>query len=257
MIKSKANKIKRYSRTIIKGEKYYLEQEFASIVASLLKGESFSIEDIDMIIDNVCERLDITREYRKQKDECEEKDSLDILLKALEEEKDEENTEKETEYNDSLSTIFNELLSDKEDGNNENGRDDETEKVSLDEYEAEKNFSDLLSLLVETFESPEQRITRKNAVANAKYKAGDKVKVRMDLEQNKSYGKNVFYGNSMEELKGKECEIKEVEYSHSHECCFYTLKECTKMKWWTEEMFELNNDKPKKAGRPRKTKKKE
>lgn len=60
-----------------------------------------------------------------------------------------------------------------------------------------------------------------------KYKVGDKVRVREDLEMYKDYG--IYPNKKMVELKGKVVEIENV-YSY-----FYSIKEDTY--YWTDEMF--------------------
>lgn len=63
-----------------------------------------------------------------------------------------------------------------------------------------------------------------------KYKVGDKVKIREDLEDGKEYGKD-FFVSEMNFLKGKTVIISDIEYD------FYKLKEDSG-KWnWTDEMF--------------------
>ena len=63
-----------------------------------------------------------------------------------------------------------------------------------------------------------------------KYKVGDKVRVRENLEVNKAYGKD-FFVSEMNFLKGKTVIISDIEYD------FYKLKEDSG-KWnWTDEMF--------------------
>lgn len=64
-----------------------------------------------------------------------------------------------------------------------------------------------------------------------KYKVGDKVKVREDLEIWKIYGTDVFI-DDMAELKGKEVTIKEVEPKFNS----YRIKETGYN--WTDDMFE-------------------
>ena len=63
-----------------------------------------------------------------------------------------------------------------------------------------------------------------------KYKVGDKVRVRKDLELGNKYGK-VLYISSMDEFKDKECVITNIDdlaYQLNNSGC-----------WWSEEMFEL------------------
>ena len=62
-----------------------------------------------------------------------------------------------------------------------------------------------------------------------KYKVGDKVRVRKDLEPGNKYGK-VLYISSMDEFKDKECVITNIDdlaYQLNNSGC-----------WWSEEMLE-------------------
>ena len=62
-----------------------------------------------------------------------------------------------------------------------------------------------------------------------KYKVGDKVRVRKDLEPGHKYGK-VLYISSMDEFKDKECVITNIDdlaYQLNNSGC-----------WWSEEMLE-------------------
>ena len=98
----------------------------------------------------------------------------------------------------------------------------------------------------------------KDIKASDKYKVGDKVIVRSDLEQGRRYGDNTFVGDNMEKLKGKKCEIERIDYIDSMDIYMYRLKECYGGYWWTDEMFEQTNDKNKKKtrrGRPKKLRK--
>lgn len=63
-----------------------------------------------------------------------------------------------------------------------------------------------------------------------KYKVGDKVRVREDLEVGKEYGNDIFI-KDMSLLKGEIVTISDIKYD------FYKLKEDSD-KWnWTDEMF--------------------
>ena len=66
-----------------------------------------------------------------------------------------------------------------------------------------------------------------------KYKAGDKVRVRKDLEQSKSYG-GVMVIDEMEELRGKFVTIEEC----FDWCNVYRIKDDGGDYNWTDEMFE-------------------
>ena len=63
-----------------------------------------------------------------------------------------------------------------------------------------------------------------------KYKIGDKVLVRLDLEVGKRYGNNSFV-SEMLSLRGKIATINNIM------CGFYLLEEDSAEKNWTEEMF--------------------
>ena len=63
-----------------------------------------------------------------------------------------------------------------------------------------------------------------------KYKIGDKVRVREDLEVGKEYG-NDYVINSMLSLKGKTVTICNIDDNE------YKIKEDFQKHWWTEEMF--------------------
>lgn len=65
----------------------------------------------------------------------------------------------------------------------------------------------------------------------AKYKVGDKVKVRKDLEVGVTYGADRFV-REMSDLRGKIITIKEVNLYDSE----YRIEEFRY--WWTDEMFE-------------------
>lgn len=67
-------------------------------------------------------------------------------------------------------------------------------------------------------------------INNMKYKIGDKVLVRLDLEVGKRYGNNSFV-SEMLSLRGKIATINNIMYG------FYLLKEDSAEKNWTEEMF--------------------
>ena len=62
-----------------------------------------------------------------------------------------------------------------------------------------------------------------------KYKVGDKVRVRKDLELDKKYG-DVLYSLDMDEFKNKECVITKVG--------FIAYKINNSDHWWSEEMLE-------------------
>ena len=65
-----------------------------------------------------------------------------------------------------------------------------------------------------------------------KYKVGDKVRVRSDLEESETYGDQTFV-KQMEKYKGKLVTISE---EHPR---FYYIKEDKDENWcWTDEMFE-------------------
>ena len=66
-----------------------------------------------------------------------------------------------------------------------------------------------------------------------KYKVGDKVRVRKDLELDKKYG-DVLYSLDMDEFKNKECVITKVG--------FIAYKINNSDRWWSEEMFEPVDD---------------
>ena len=66
-----------------------------------------------------------------------------------------------------------------------------------------------------------------------KYKVGDKVRVRKDLELDKKYG-NVLYSLDMDEFKNKECVITKVG--------FIAYKINNSVHWWSEEMLEPVDD---------------
>ena len=63
-----------------------------------------------------------------------------------------------------------------------------------------------------------------------KYKVGDKVRVREDLEVSKEYG-NDYVINSMLSLKGKIVTICNIDVDE------YKIKEDFQKHWWPEEMF--------------------
>lgn len=64
-----------------------------------------------------------------------------------------------------------------------------------------------------------------------KYKVGDKVKVKSDLEKNTSYGGKIFV-RDMAVYRGKNVEISKV---HDDAYC---IKESDRAWFWTDEMFE-------------------
>lgn len=64
-----------------------------------------------------------------------------------------------------------------------------------------------------------------------KYKVGDKVRVRSDLEKNTSYGGKIFV-RGMAVHRGKNVEISKV-----HDDAYY-IKESDREWFWTDEMFE-------------------
>ena len=63
-----------------------------------------------------------------------------------------------------------------------------------------------------------------------KYKVGDKVRVREDLEADNWYGKEIFV-SGMGCLKGKIVTISKIRYDK------YEIEEDNKIWWWTDEMF--------------------
>ena len=66
-----------------------------------------------------------------------------------------------------------------------------------------------------------------------KYKVGDKVRVRKDLELDKKYG-DVLYSLDMDEFKNKECVITKVG--------FIAYKINNSVHWWSEEMLKPVDD---------------
>ena len=62
-----------------------------------------------------------------------------------------------------------------------------------------------------------------------KYKVGDKVRVRKDLEPGNFYGKD-YYISSMDKFKGEECIITDI-WDQSYQINNFGY-------WWSEEMFE-------------------
>ena len=66
-----------------------------------------------------------------------------------------------------------------------------------------------------------------------KYKVGDKVRVRKDLELDKKYG-DVLYSLDMDKFKNKECVITKVG--------FIAYKINNSDHWWSEEMLEPVDD---------------
>ena len=67
-----------------------------------------------------------------------------------------------------------------------------------------------------------------------KYKVGDKVRVRKDLEPGNFYGKD-YYISSMDKFKGEKCVITEI-WDQSYQINDFGY-------WWSEEMFESVDDK--------------
>lgn len=63
-----------------------------------------------------------------------------------------------------------------------------------------------------------------------KYKVGDKVRVREDLEADNWYGKEIFV-SGMGCLKGKIVTISKIRYDK------YEIEEDNKIWWWSDEMF--------------------
>ena len=66
-----------------------------------------------------------------------------------------------------------------------------------------------------------------------KYKVGDKVRVRKDLEPGNFYGKD-YYISSMDKFKGEKCVITEI-WDQSYQINNFGY-------WWSEEMFESVDD---------------
>ena len=66
-----------------------------------------------------------------------------------------------------------------------------------------------------------------------KYKVGDKVRVRKDLEPGNFYGKD-YYISSMDKFKGEKCVITEI-WDQSYQINNFGY-------WWSEEMFESIDD---------------
>lgn len=66
-----------------------------------------------------------------------------------------------------------------------------------------------------------------------KYKIGDKVRVRKDLEPGNFYGKD-YYISSMDRFKGEKCVITEI-WDQSYQINNFGY-------WWSEEMFESVDD---------------
>ena len=66
-----------------------------------------------------------------------------------------------------------------------------------------------------------------------KYKVGDKVRVRKDLEPGNFYGKD-YYISSMDKFKGEKCVITEI-WDQSYQINNFSY-------WWSEEMFESVDD---------------
>ena len=66
-----------------------------------------------------------------------------------------------------------------------------------------------------------------------KYKVGDKVRVRKDLEPGNFYGKD-YYISSMDKFKGEKCVITDI-WDQSYQIDNFGY-------WWSEEMFESVND---------------
>ena len=66
-----------------------------------------------------------------------------------------------------------------------------------------------------------------------KYKVGDKIRVRKDLEPGNFYGKD-YYISSMDKFKGEKCVITEI-WDQSYQINNFGY-------WWSEEMFESIDD---------------
>ena len=66
-----------------------------------------------------------------------------------------------------------------------------------------------------------------------KYKVGDKVRVRKDLEPGNFYGKG-YYISSMDKFKGEKCVITEI-WDQSYQINNSEF-------WWTDEMLEPVNE---------------
>ena len=66
-----------------------------------------------------------------------------------------------------------------------------------------------------------------------KYKVGDRVRVRKDLEPGNFYGKD-YYISSMDKFKGEKCVITEI-WDQSYQINDFGY-------WWSEEMFESVDD---------------
>ena len=66
-----------------------------------------------------------------------------------------------------------------------------------------------------------------------KYKVGDKVRVRKDLEPGNFYGKD-YYISSMDKFKGEKCVITHI-WDQSYQINNFGY-------WWSEEMFESVDD---------------
>ena len=66
-----------------------------------------------------------------------------------------------------------------------------------------------------------------------KYKIGDKVRVKKDLEPGNFYGKD-YYISSMDKFKGEKCVITEI-WDQSYQINNFGY-------WWSEEMFESVDD---------------
>ena len=66
-----------------------------------------------------------------------------------------------------------------------------------------------------------------------KYKVGDKVRVRKDLEPGNFYGKD-YYISGMDKFKGEKCVITEI-WDQSYQINNFGY-------WWSEEMFESIDD---------------
>ena len=86
----------------------------------------------------------------------------------------------------------------------------------------------------------EEKKEKKENKSKAKFKVGDKVRVRNDLIQYERYGSNSFTG-SMEKFKGETVTIAETNVGWS--CNEYHIFEDNQYWNWTDEMFE--NIKPK------------
>ena len=69
-----------------------------------------------------------------------------------------------------------------------------------------------------------------------KYKAGDKVTIRRDLQSGKQYGCLDFYGSYMGKLLGEQVTISCVDTFDNT----YKIDGDSERSWWSSEMFEDN-----------------